>query len=281
MVFLGTIFSCISHHQDGCSLLPRVAAACRLLSTNRICTATSAARPATNLQDGVLSATTGDAAARRLAAPDTDESPAVVPQWCVHKSVGPQNNGRLIFLGASILDLLVSRELYALMPEAGEHELREMRTRLLDPEQLAWVSRQLGLDRQIICAKGSEAQVTHRVLACLFEAYLADTYISQGERTAACLVKNWLMPRMGVAPVLSPPNVKQILQEWHQRQHGSPPKYETVESTGPAHKKQFLVRLTFKNGSKVERSVETWGASVQKASVAAAQAAMSELQLER
>eukprot|EP00747_Dinoflagellata_sp_TGD_P121379 gnl/TRDRNA2_/TRDRNA2_173418_c0_seq16.p1 gnl/TRDRNA2_/TRDRNA2_173418_c0~~gnl/TRDRNA2_/TRDRNA2_173418_c0_seq16.p1 ORF type:complete len:211 (-),score=23.50 gnl/TRDRNA2_/TRDRNA2_173418_c0_seq16:432-1064(-) len=96
---------------------------------------------------GVLSATTGDAAARRLAAPDTDESPAVVPQWCVHKSVGPQNNGRLIFLGASILDLLVSRELYALMPEAGEHELREMRTRLLDPEQLAWVSRQLGLDR--------------------------------------------------------------------------------------------------------------------------------------
>eukprot|EP00747_Dinoflagellata_sp_TGD_P121377 gnl/TRDRNA2_/TRDRNA2_173418_c0_seq14.p1 gnl/TRDRNA2_/TRDRNA2_173418_c0~~gnl/TRDRNA2_/TRDRNA2_173418_c0_seq14.p1 ORF type:complete len:170 (-),score=17.03 gnl/TRDRNA2_/TRDRNA2_173418_c0_seq14:362-835(-) len=147
MVFLGTIFSCISHHQDGCSLLPRVAAACRLLSTNRICTATSAARPATNLQDGVLSATTGDAAARRLAAPDTDESPAVVPQWCVHKSVGPQNNGRLIFLGASILDLLVSRELYALMPEAGEHELREMRTRLLDPEQLAWVSRQLGLDR--------------------------------------------------------------------------------------------------------------------------------------
>ena len=60
-----------------------------------------------------------------------------------HRSAAGPNNERLEFLGDSVLNLLIARELYVAFPQATEGDLSRLRARLVSREPLAEIAAEL------------------------------------------------------------------------------------------------------------------------------------------
>ena len=187
---------------------------------------------------------------------------------------GGDDNERLEFFGDAILEMLISAELFQCMPKASEGELSKVRAKLVSTQQLAELSRVIGLDQRVKLGKGEEAtggRGRERLLAGLFEAYLAAIYLERGLESAAQIVRTHLVPLFEDAHASY--NAKQRIQEWSQQRVGTPPTYVLKDTTGPDHARQFLVEL--KVGEEV--LAEAWGSSKRNASTAAAEMALKRL----
>jgi ribonuclease-3 len=164
----------------------------------------------------------------------------------------PANNERLEFLGDAVLELSVSRILWDRFPDATEGELTRRRADLVCEEELSDLARSLKLGDALRLGRG-EARTggrnNPRLLASALEACVAAVYLDGGVEAAMEVCRKLYERRVHDEPPGSR-DYKTRVQELLQRGGRKPPRYRVVESSGPAHARQFVVEATIAGGER-------------------------------
>jgi ribonuclease III len=173
-----------------------------------------------------------------------------------HRSTGSNNNERLEFLGDSLLNAVISIQVYEKYPQHEEGALTRMRASLVNQEALASVARDLELGEFVLLGAGelkSGGQRRASILADTLEAVLGAIYIDGGFESIRTVVIKKFGTRL-VTPILrnTPKDNKTQLQELLQARNLPLPKYNVETVTGEAHQQVF----------KVSCSVESLGVTV-------------------
>jgi len=164
-----------------------------------------------------------------------------------------EDNERLEFLGDAVLDFLVGEWLYNRFPEMEEGELTQMRSALVQTNQLAAFNKQFEMENAIRLGKGelkSGGNFRNALLCDVFEAFIGALFLDRGME----VVKNFVYPLLEEAAVEIIENhknedPKSKLQEWAQTNGFVPPKYSTTSVNGPDHAKVFEVSVKINNKS--------------------------------
>lgn len=164
-----------------------------------------------------------------------------------HRSAGEENFERLEFLGDSILNYLVSRELYDHQPGAAEGDLSRLRAALVKKETLAQLARAIGLGEFLLLGQGerkSGGQRRESILADGMEALIGAVLLDGGWTACQALVLQLYDGRFSFSAPQSKvaeKDPKTRLQEYLQKLKKPLPVYEIVEVTGKDHAQIFQV----------------------------------------
>ena len=176
-------------------------------------------------------------------------------QALVHRSFLNEQGGssldsyeRLEFLGDSVLELVISTELYQRMPEAGEGELSKVRSALVRDDSLSRLASQLNLGDFLLLGKGAEAtggRESNSVLAAAFEAVVAAVYLDCGYDEARRLILEVMAAELNKLSQreTAEENPKGLLQEHFQGRRQPPPRYQVISTEGPEHSPIFTVEV--------------------------------------
>jgi len=162
-----------------------------------------------------------------------------------------EDNERLEFLGDAVLDFLVGEWLYNRFPEMEEGGLTQMRSAFVQTGQLANFAREIGLDNAIRLGRGelkSGGKLRNSLLCDVFEAVIGALLLDQGMD----MVKRFIYPLLegAVNEIITKrknEDPKSMLQEWAQAKGFPPPKYMTINVSGPDHAKIFEVEARVNN----------------------------------
>ncbi len=183
------------------------------------------------------------------------ETQELLSQALTHRSFLNEQGGvsldsyeRMEFLGDSVLELVISQELYQRLPQLTEGELTKGRAALVCGESLSRVAESLSLGDFILLGKGEEASGgRHResILAATCEAVVAAVYLDQGLEAARRFILNIMADQLDqfCREGITPENPKSRLQE-HFQSRGSPsPRYQVVSTEGPDHNPVFTIEV--------------------------------------
>jgi ribonuclease-3 len=158
------------------------------------------------------------------------------------------DNETMEFLGDSVLGLIVADYLYHTYSELAEGELSKLKSTAANTTSLSTFGKRIKLDRHVLLGKGEEksgGRKKNSILAGAFEALVAAIYLDGGLKE----VKKFLTPQLEFifkrikAERYMVNNYKSALQEYLQKENLPAPVYKTVTSTGPDHKKSFIVEV--------------------------------------
>ncbi len=172
--------------------------------------------------------------------------PDLLTEALTHRSKGHRNNERLEFLGDSILNYLITDELYHYFPETSEGEMSRYRASLVRGETLAELARALKLGDYLIMGQGelkSGGYTRDSILANGFEAIVGAIYLDGG----LSAVKEFLLPLFQERIAAIPRNAqmkdpKTRLQEHMQGLRMPLPVYDIISVKGEAHNQEFKVQ---------------------------------------
>jgi ribonuclease-3 len=158
-----------------------------------------------------------------------------------------EDNERLEYLGDAALDFITAAWLYNRYPEMDEGGLTRLRSSLVRTEQLAAFARELGLGESLLLGRGEEASGGRNRSALLcdaFEAFIGAIFLDLGLES----VIEFMEPRLERAAevVLKDESLldpRSELQIWAQAARGETPRYETKDTYGPDHERQFLIEV--------------------------------------
>lgn len=157
------------------------------------------------------------------------------------------SNERLEFLGDSVLSLCVSFHLYTIRPNDTEGDLTNLRAYIVKTKSLATAAEKLKLGKYLLLSKGEElggGRANLQILANTYEALLGGIFLDQGLEKVTKFVEKTLLSLFAVELKKGPPkDSKSTLQEIVQEKLKSSPRYETVQTIGPDHAKQFVVSV--------------------------------------
>jgi ribonuclease-3 len=163
-----------------------------------------------------------------------------------HRSVGPDNNERLEFLGDALLNFAIGDALFRRLPKAAEGDLSRTRATLVREETLAVAARRIELGEVIRLGPGELKSGGFRrdsILADGLEAVIGAAFLDGGFETARELCLRLLAPELEHLP--DPGTLKDAktrLQE-HLQALGRPlPEYTVLSEEGPPHRRSFQVR---------------------------------------
>jgi ribonuclease-3 len=161
--------------------------------------------------------------------------------WALDRS---QSYERLEFLGDSVLELAIARELYERYPDFSEGRLAKIRSHVVSRASCAVVARQLQLGDQL-AERGADIpdEELHRlahnrnVLAALLEAALAALFLEHGFEPVERPIVAAFSGRIEYA-ITSHVDYKTELQEALARR-GQSVNYSVLEVEGPPHDRRF------------------------------------------
>ena len=161
------------------------------------------------------------------------------------------NNQRLEFLGDRVLGLCIAETLVARYPDEAEGDLAPRLNELVRKETCAEVAQMIGLDGCLRLGRSEVKTGGKRKTAILgdaMEAVIAAVYLDGGLDAAQALVTRFWGARIDAQGETAPRDAKTHLQEWAQSKAMRPPRYETVERTGPDHAPVFRISVTLATG---------------------------------
>lgn len=154
-----------------------------------------------------------------------------------------QHNQRLEFLGDAVLQLILTRKLYEIFPEANEGTLTKLRARLVNTAALAVHSHALNLGAHLLLSRGEETQGGRgrsSTLADAFEALLGAVFLDGGfDAATGFILREFAADLAGVTPATGIENPKGELQEFLQASSPAGPEYEIISADGPDHDRMF------------------------------------------
>ena len=152
---------------------------------------------------------------------------------------------RLEFLGDSVLELAIARELYERFPEASEGRLAKIRAHVVSRQSCSGVASELGLGERLVARARDvpEAELqrlgrSRNVLAAVLEAAIAAVYLEQGFLTVEPAIVAAFDERIDYARSSHVDN-KTELQEALARS-GKQVLYQVLAIEGPAHDRRFV-----------------------------------------
>ena len=164
-------------------------------------------------------------------------------QALTHRSAAKQHNERLEFLGDSVLNCVVTIELYARFARSREGELTRRRAQLIQESTLAEIAREIDLGDALRLGPGEMKTGGHRrdsILADAVEAVVASVHLDHGWDAAYALVVRLMGDRLSKSPQLPAKDAKTQLQEWLQAKGLDLPEYALVDTVGQDHQKTFI-----------------------------------------
>lgn len=185
------------------------------------------------------------------------------------------HNERLEFLGDAVLELVVTKYLYAHYPN-DEGELTSFRAALVNADTLGQTSRELGVNDYLLLSKGEAKDVgrgRQEILGNAFESLVGALYLDGGYDKAEEFIVRVLIPKIDA--IISQGlhrDPKSRFQEEAQARVGITPAYKVLREWGPDHEKQFIAGVFLGE----EKVTEGQGFSKQEAEVQAAQKALEE-----
>lgn len=154
-----------------------------------------------------------------------------------------QHNQRLEFLGDSVVELILTHELYRRLPALGEGGLTKARARLVNRRSLANRARRLGLGDYLVLSRGEElhgGRDRASTLADSFEALVGALFLDQGIECTREFVLRQFDDELALIPgPTDAENPKGELQERLQAISDKPPQYRLEATTGPDHDRVF------------------------------------------
>ena len=165
-----------------------------------------------------------------------------------HKSSKqPYNNERLEFLGDAVLDLIIGEYLYNKFPQVSEGELSKLRASLVNEKGFEQLARLLDLGEHIylsLAEENNNGRQKPSILSNAFEALIGAIYLESGLDKATEVSLKLLeqaYPKIDLETVFK--DYKTTLQEITQAHLGITPQYIVTGSSGPDHKKEFVIMV--------------------------------------
>lgn len=167
---------------------------------------------------------------------------ALTHRSAVHERAKHGHNERLEFLGDAVLQLISTEYLYQLT-NRPEGELTSWRAALVQGDHLFEVAKELKLGEFLFLSRGEEAsggRSKTSTLANAVEAFIGALYLDQGMDTTRAFVETFILTKLkDLIASGKHRDEKSKLQEIAQEKTGITPTYQTMDETGPDHKKTF------------------------------------------
>ena len=162
-----------------------------------------------------------------------------------HRSYGSPHNERLEFLGDSILNAVVARQLYERFPGIPEGDLSRLRANLVRQESLHQLALSLSLGNYVRLGDGElksggvdRPSILADALEAIFGAVWLDAGFDSADRVIVGLYEKMLVDCVSGKPIK---DAKTRLQEYLQGRRFPLPKYSLVDTAGAAHAQLFKV----------------------------------------
>lgn len=189
-----------------------------------------------------------------------------------------KSNQRLEFLGDAIVGATVAEHWYRTQSTLPEGELTQRKAAVVQKKSLAAAAAELKLEKWIRVGRGADAmrgRGRDAVTADAFEAIVGALFLAHGWEAARDFVLRALQSELEtIAGTPQTANIKNLLQEYTQSVGLGTPIYQTIQSGGPAHARQFSSQVLLQD----EVRGEGKGASKKEAECRAAQTALEQLQ---
>lgn len=178
------------------------------------------------------------------------KDPALLELALTHRSAGAKNNERLEFLGDSLVNFIITTQLFALFPKASEGQLTRMRAQLVCADMLTSIAKQFKLGDFIILGSGEKRSGGHQrasILADALEAIIGSIYLDSNcdmvvvQTTVLVWFKQQLQDFVDHHEE-GHKDSKTVLQELLQSQHLGLPEYQVIKTEGEQHAQTFYVR---------------------------------------
>ncbi|KPJ61510.1 MAG: hypothetical protein AMJ46_01790 [Latescibacteria bacterium DG_63] len=184
-------------------------------------------------------------------------NPEILRQALTHRSYLHENsegesesNGRMEFLGDSVLGLVVNEFLYSRYPLAEEGELTKMKSLLVSKAVLARRGRAMRLGQFLFLSEAeieSGGRESTSIVADSFEAVIGGIFLDQGLDVASKFIHEHLLRDANKTIQDSEhTNYKSIFQEYVQGEYRVHPQYRVLSEEGPEHEKLFTVEVSIK-----------------------------------
>ncbi len=171
--------------------------------------------------------------------------PELLDRALTHRSKSANNYERLEFLGDSVLNYVVSNELFKRYPDLSEGELTRLRAALVRKPTLAELARQLELGNHLALGEGelkSGGFDRESILADALEAIFGAVCLDGGIEAARDTILRIYRERLGTLdPRAVAKDPKTELQEYLQKHALPTPIYEVLSVSGEPHQQRFLV----------------------------------------
>ena len=165
------------------------------------------------------------------------------PSVAHEQGMAVQHNQRLEFLGDSVLQLVLTSELYGKFPSLGEGPLTKARAQMVNRRTLANRGRRLGLGEHLILGRGEDSSGGRErpsALADTFEALLGAIFLDGGFDAARDFILRQFREEFGELEVIpNLENPKGELQEVLQSNSAEAPQYQLESVSGPDHDRLF------------------------------------------
>ena len=162
-----------------------------------------------------------------------------------HRSHSLPHNERLEFLGDSILNGVVARQLFDRFPEIPEGDLSRLRANLVRQDSLHQLALKLSLGNFLRLGEGelkSGGNQRPSILADTLEALFGAVWLDAGYDAAnAVIVRLYSEMLAKIAPGQPIKDAKTRLQEYLQGRRMALPKYSLTATEGEAHAQQFKI----------------------------------------
>ena len=205
------------------------------------------------------------------------EDKELLKQAFTHKSINNSprfNYERLEFLGDSVLDIVISRELMREFPDGDEGLLTQRRAALVQKPFLANMGRLLNLMDYLKIEKNIDLnieKIADKQIANIFEALIGALYLDGGIMPCKALILNtvWEHRKEGWKST----NYKGKLIEFCHLKNFENPIFKLKDKFGPDHERTFEIQVII--GKRIYSS--GFGSNKKTAEQVAAQLALEEL----
>lgn len=197
-----------------------------------------------------------------------------------HRSYSKKNNERMEFLGDSILNNIISVEIYQRFPDISEGDLSRLRASLVKGDTLAKIALDNSIGDFIKLGSGELKSGGFRrasILADTLEAIIGAVYLDSNYNRVTNFVLNIFSAYLDKSvPGDELKDPKTRLQEYLQSKGQSIPDYTVVIVAGKSHQQKFSVECFIRN---LDKKFSGDGTSRRKAEQQAATSALKYLNL--
>ncbi len=160
-------------------------------------------------------------------------------------------NERLEFLGDSVLNLVVSENLFRKYPDKREGEMTRYKSLVVNGNYLTKRAIDIGLGRLIFMSNAEEkmgGRKRNSILEDAYEALIGAIYLDGGLTAARSFIDRHVLEQADVEKLdVRNRNHKSALLEFAQGRRLGMPEYKTLDIKGPDHQRMFEIEVSLQN----------------------------------
>jgi ribonuclease III len=184
---------------------------------------------------------------------------AYLKQALTHRSAATSHNERLEYLGDSVLNFVISNDLFKRYPELTEGELSRLRAHLVKGETLASIASELALGDMLYLGAGeikNKGAERKSILADALEAIFGAVFLDAGFDACEHVILRVFQTHLKQhTPETNTKDPKTALQEYMQAQKMPLPTYTLTHAKGEDHNKLFHISCTASSLNLSEKGV--------------------------